>query len=190
MAWMQFNGLRMGCFQLKVFIPSKWACRQYLWPPQYPTEINHWRVLGMKLMLNGQEKNPESPKWHQPCQRFQCCFTGWSTIEVSQHRCQHLLLSACVISDECLCIPAKNSSLFLWEEMWGKKPPANNILLEVDFPTPCPVQKYFYLIFCSEKRTHFRHLSSWGDMGQLLPWEGICVRAQAEDCSLTSKQSH
>lgn len=29
MAWMQFNGLRMGCFQLKVFIPSKWACRQY-----------------------------------------------------------------------------------------------------------------------------------------------------------------
>lgn len=54
----------------------------------------------------------------------------------------------------------------------GKKPLANNILLEVDFPTPCPVQKYFYLIFCSEKRTHFRHLSSWGDMGQLLPWEG------------------
>lgn len=53
----------------------------------------------------------------------------------------------------------------------GKNPSANNILLEVDFPPA--LQKYFYLILCSEKSIHAGHLSSWGDMGQLLPWEGI-----------------
>lgn len=67
-----------------------------------------------------------------------------------------------------------------------KKPPANNILLEVDFPPA--LQKSFYLILCSEKRIHAGCLSSWGDMGQPLPWEGIWVRAQARACSLTSSK--
>lgn len=72
---------------------------------------------------------------------------------VSQHHCQHLALSACVISDECLCVPGQKSSLFLQEETWGKKPPENHILLEVDFTAACPVHKSFYLVLCSEKRT-------------------------------------
>lgn len=51
----------------------------------------------------------------------------------------------------------------------GKNPPANHILLEVDFTAACPVQKSFCLIFCSEKRTHSRHLSLEGRYGAASP---------------------
>lgn len=109
----------------------------------------------------GQEKIPKSHKWHQPHQRFQCHFTGWSTIKsVTMSLPTLVALCMCYFCLTCLCTRQEKQLISVRRNV-------KKHFIGGKFHCWVPYAQIFIsdsVLFLSS-----RHLSIWGDHGDAPP---------------------